>query len=317
MDEALAFDRVAGRKAADRPCPEPPGGSQGAGDTAFADPRIAFRMERLYASGALDRVALVPGDPASVATGTSLSTGSTTTVGVLGFMGEDGAGRLRSAMDAIRATLPGPDATHRNWLEFATMWARLSLLRVNAGLPTGHAVIVEMDALHADAELRFQTWLTDRDCWNYLALFTLAATEVPATLDKVAGVAARSLGRMGRNGRVGVLVLDGMGLLEWELLRPAVERQLRGQIKVDTSMFAMVPTLTTVSRQAIFSGMRPGQDGVRPPEPWLATTGREGRQWSSYWSAQERVTVDANDVRYLSQGVRVPSALAADVQAGH
>lgn len=295
--------------------PGSPGGSQGPGDTAFGDPRIAVRMERLYASGALDRVALVPGDPASVATGTSQSTGSVMTVGVLGFMGEDGAGRVRSAMNAIRATLPGADATYRNWLEFATVWARLSLLRVNAGLPTGHAVNVEMDALHADAELRFQAWLTDRDCQNYRALFTLTAAEVPATLDKVAGVAARTLGRLGRTGRVAVLVLDGMGLLEWELLRPVVERQLHSRIAIDTSMFAMVPTLTDVSRQAVFSGMRPGQDGVRPPERWLATTSREGRQWSYYWSAQERVTVDANDVRYLAQGVREPSALAADVQS--
>ena len=83
-------------------------------------------------------------------------------------------------MDAIRAKLPGADATYRKWLEFATVWARLSLFRINAGLPTGHAVIMEMDALHADAELRFQTWLTDRVCENYRALFTLTAAEVPA-----------------------------------------------------------------------------------------------------------------------------------------
>ena len=82
--------------------------------------------------------------------------------------------------------------------------------------------------------------------------------------------------RDGEADRVLLIVLDGLGHTQW--------RQLHGQLGVafdERSTFSMIPTYTTVSRQAIFAGELPitFSDSI-----W--TTSKEKTHWEAFWQAQ-------------------------------
>lgn len=282
----------------------PPGLAAG-----VADARVVAGLGRLFESGALPRVAFVPPGTGAADAGASAMPG------VLGFGGEDGAVRLARALDrAVGAGLPGPDALARDWLAFARGWAPVTVLRGEGTIGAGHAVALRMDAVHDDAERRFEAWLTARSCANYDGLFTLLRLAAPMTLDKVAGHAASHLSRQGPTGRVAVVVVDGMGLAEWQLVRPAIRLEVPGAIAVDEAAFAMVPTLTCVSRQAIFAGATPAAYAT---SAWaLRTNANERAQWAAFWAAQEAVPgLPAAQVAYVSQGARDLAHLGAEVDA--
>ena len=241
--------------------------------------------------------------------------GSAEAPGVLGFTGDDGATRLARAIErALHPGVPVLTAPARDWLALARRWAPVTVLRQKAELDPCHAVARRMDEVQAAIERRFEAWLTDRACANYDGLFTLTRADAPMTLDKVAGHAARHLGRAGAAARVAVFVVDGMGLPEWEIIRPFVVQAVPHGVAVDDATFAMVPTLTGVSRQAIFAGATPPV--IAQAARTFPTNANENTQWAAFWARQDDAPgMDPSRVGYLSQGSRDTGALLADVKA--
>jgi hypothetical protein len=80
--------------------------------------------------------------------------------------------------------------------------------------------------------------------------------------------------QLGAGGRVALVVVDGLALDQWVVLRDS----LGGLRCEEGATFAWVPTLTTVSRQAIFSGEVPFHFADH-----LHTTSREAAHWARFW----------------------------------
>lgn len=60
-----------------------------------------------------------------------------------------------------------------------------------------------------------------------------------------------------QNSKIALIVMDGMSLSQWFLIKQ-IMNQLKPQIKDNTnSIFAWIPTITSISRQSIFSGFEP------------------------------------------------------------
>lgn len=78
--------------------------------------------------------------------------------------------------------------------------------------------------------------------------------------------------------KIALVVLDGMSFVQWqqihEALKPSFEFEQNG-------VFAWLPTVTAVSRQAIFSGERPAYFSSS-----INTTSKEERQWQLFWENQ-------------------------------
>jgi hypothetical protein len=104
-------------------------------------------------------------------------------------------------------------------------------------------------------------------------------------VDKILGFLARRL-RQGEAKRILLVVLDGMGLAQWALLR----RTIRIKTVTSAVSFAMIPTLTPVSRQAIIAGLLP-----RDFAETLRTTDSEEARWIRFWRNEG---LDAGAVRY-------------------
>jgi hypothetical protein len=117
----------------------------------------------------------------------------------------------------------------------------------------------------------FLPWLRDR----YGTVLSSAAPW-PSAVHRIAPFLARRL-RQKAAERVLLIVLDGLGHAQWAHLRERLDLE----VLESGSTFALVPTYTTISRQAIFAGDLP----VSSPNT-LWTTQPEARRWGEHWAAE-------------------------------
>jgi hypothetical protein len=123
----------------------------------------------------------------------------------------------------------------------------------------------------SELDSAFLPWLRDR----YGTLLSSAAPW-PSAVHRIAPFLARRL-REKVAERVLLVVLDGLGHAQWAHLRERLDLD----VLEASSTFALVPTYTTVSRQAIFAGDLPASS---PSTLW--TTQPEARRWGEHWAAE-------------------------------
>lgn len=179
---------------------------------------------------------------------------------------EVGADELtRSLLDA--PPIPAERLDLSAWVQRAEWWGhvRAAMADLGAdpeGLRTrGWDVWAKMDA-------EFVPWL--RHAFGPLLL---SSSAIPLTVDKIAPFLAGRV-RSGEAERVVLVVLDGMGLAQWALIK----RSSGLQVAEGRACLAMVPTLTPISRQAIFRGSIP----LYFPET-LNHSDRDEEGWRKFW----------------------------------
>jgi len=189
--------------------------------------------------------------------------------------------RLARLFDRIGDCLPAPDAGHSEWLSFAQKWAELSAMSHVAGSEDQRE---RLASICATVNARFATWLRA----HYASLINLPPTN-PAMLHHVPRNLARQV-EESVSSKIALIVVDGLALDQWVTVRSVLQEQDRNLMVRESATFAWIPTLTSVSRQAIFSG--------KPPMFFPAsiqTTGSEGNLWKSFW---ESVGVNRLDIAY-------------------
>jgi PglZ domain len=163
--------------------------------------------------------------------------------------------------------LPLPPSDAAGWATVGEWWG--DLRRLSATAPPD--LRQRAWDMWAELDAAFLPWLRER----YGTVLTSSARWPPA-VHRVADFLARRL-RDGYAERILLIVLDGLGHAQWAHLRD----RLPLQVLDDGSTFALVPTYTTVSRQAIFAGDLPV---TFPNHLW--TTRAEPRRWDAFWTAQ-------------------------------
>ena len=178
---------------------------------------------------------------------------------------------LLAAQPAIPADLAG-------WAETASWWGQVRGAIAASPTPPGNAET----AWHTWERLdgRFRSWL--RDTYGS----SLLSTAPFAGLHQVAPRLAR---RVEEGAKILLVVIDGLGFAQWHPLRRAA-----GLTVLDaTGSLAMIPTLTSVSRQAIFAGELP-----RDFAEHIRTTRAEERRWRRFWT--DRGVAD-RDISYTKR----------------
>lgn len=157
--------------------------------------------------------------------------------------------------------------------------AELKLLKDDIGL------------INSTVDTLFENWLLT----HFGALQTLPTVKVPVMLHKVPSWLAS---KVTNNKKVCLLVLDGLGARQWPLLRTLL--QARASILIEEhSCFAWVPTITSISRQALFSGKRPFSFANS-----LLTTSKEETLWRDFWAdygLERQQVLYAKKVELLNQ----------------
>lgn len=189
----------------------------------------------------------------------------------------DALARMRKLMDRCQEMIPGEDAPHRDWQKLARTWAELILLRWELDARLEEPDRQEWDQIHEQIEDRFAAWMLNR----FGSLHNLPHTTEPVMVHHVPRYMA-AVRTKESLGKLALVVVDGLALDQWLVLRRCFEEKQVPWKLDESSVFAWVPTLTSVSRQAIFAGVVPH---LFPDS--LYTTDREPSHWARFWEDRD------------------------------
>jgi len=198
---------------------------------------------------------------------------------------EDRSRRFGKLLKTLHESLPGASARHGDWLHFARGWAELTVLAFQGDGPLSAVDDEEMRELRARVDEGFGVWLSKR----YAGLINLPPVP-PAMVHHIPRFLARQIVE-DPNSRIAVVVVDGLALDQWLVVRDTL-RNGDGALRFrEEGVFAWVPSLTCVSRQAIFAGKPP----VFFPDS-IQSTHKEPALWKQFWANQG---LGANEVLYM------------------
>lgn len=166
-------------------------------------------------------------------------------------------------LDSLLAQQPPAPDSLSGWIETASWWGQVRDTATDLLDPASEdrvwGVWTELDAA-------FSTWL-----FRSYGSSLLASANTPRALHQIAPFLAR---RVEGGARVLLIVVDGLGFAHWARVRATAGLHVLDS----TGCLAMIPTLTTISRQAIFAGCLPVEfaDSIN-------TTSAEPRRWMQFW----------------------------------
>ncbi|MDZ7700411.1 MAG: BREX-3 system phosphatase PglZ [Deltaproteobacteria bacterium] len=186
---------------------------------------------------------------------------------------EDRSRRIAKLMDSLQTSIPADDARHTEWFHFARGWAEL-ILQTNDPLeavPTRTPGSIK--DLQAQVDAAFTAWLLKR----YAGLVNLPPVP-PVMLHHLPRFLARQVGE-DRQAKIALVVVDGLAMDQWLVIRGALTSRKPSFQFREQAVFAWIPTLTSVSRQAAFAGKAP----LFFPNS-IQTTDKEPALWLQFWA---------------------------------
>ena len=196
----------------------------------------------------------------------------------------DALRRFHGLREKFQAELPNADASHRDWQQAAERWAELVVLRWEWDEALDAADRSAWSELQAIVESAFGEWMVNR----YGTLHNLPYQQQPVMVHQISRFMALERSKK-KLGKIALLVLDGLAVDQWLLLKKYLEGCDQSWRFQESTAFAWVPTLTSVTRQSIFAGEPP----LFFPES-IETTSKERTHWLRFWEDQgvKRTHVD-------------------------
>ena len=222
------------------------------------------------------------------ATGIELDVRSWVRCGIAMAGVDDQDMRVSRLFGLVVKELPTSEARYADWIGFALKWAELSSL-VHCGNSTEHQTRLREigDALNTT----FAGWLAD----HYSSLINLPPTN-PAMVHHVPRRLARDIDDSGSS-RAALIVVDGLALDQWVTIRQLLQQQDVNLVMRESATFAWIPTLTSVSRQSIYSGKPP----LYFPSS-INSTNSEEKLWKQFWEGHGVSRLDVAYQRGLGDG---------------
>lgn len=259
----------------------------------FEHPDVRSYVDSMFLDGTLHPL-LVQGVPAAIPDWAK--------VGVI----QDPASLRNLVLDginALMAELPTEDSTHRDWSHFARRFGEvISRFHVLDAARADGIKDTLLD-LRSSADERLRQWVTK----HYADLPSLPAAKGPVMVHHVPRFL--SLRRSAGEPKVALLVFDGLAVDQWIQIREGIVRRSQRFVFDEGACFAWLPTLTSVSRQALFSGLRP-----REFADSIETTSQEPALWSRFWRDHG---LKANEVLYRKSIKRNEDLAELDTQLSH
>lgn len=155
---------------------------------------------------------------------------------------------LNTNLEIIRSLLPDvrQNPSPEKWLSIAQRWGQIRYLQHQTKTD-----IKVIDEVNSELGKPF----TDFILHNYDRIIIGSTDSRPLTVDRILPSIANS---MSHEDRIALLVFDGMGVDQWEL----VKRFLTSEsltLHTEHFLYASLPTLTMYSRRSILSGKTPNE----------------------------------------------------------
>lgn len=187
-------------------------------------------------------------------------------------------------------------AGHADWRDFSAEWAEFESFALSQP-----SVAAQLDELRRKINESFLNWLRS----HYADLATVPCGSSPVMLHRVAPFLSR---RMEKEKRVALIVVDGLAMNQWCRIRQRMKNRF---VFEESQSFAWLPTLTSVSRQSIFSGKAPYEYASS-----IGHTNAEEKQWVQFWTdAAGLKTSEIFYDRNLGGGSETPIQIVEQIPA--
>ncbi len=238
----------------------------GPDEVDFASPDVAAILDNLFIEGRLIEVEV--SDPA-------LFNERSDAVGIRTSSTVPSSAPVRKLLEAVRSEVPEPDVPPTVWTRYALRWAELVGIADALATHEWTAIRDDFASVRDAVDDRLWDWLVGR----FSALINRSFLPVPTVVHHIPHLLAH---RRRPGDKVALVVVDGMSLSQWtDIRRAAGPAWMEGMTVEESAVFAWIPTVTSVSRQAILSG--------QPPmffEATIHTTSAEERLWKSFWEGR-------------------------------
>jgi hypothetical protein len=181
--------------------------------------------------------------------------------------------RCERLIEKTEPALPTPDAEHTEWLSFAHQWAELITLWYRLSHDHRSALDQAFKNVQAQVDASFLAWVTEQ----YGTLHYKPPTK-PAMVHHIPRFMARQL-EAGTIAKAALLLMDGLALDQWLVLQDILANQSPDLTFHSSAVFAWIPSITSVSRQALFAG--------KPPAGFpqsIFKTQKEPQLWQQFWA---------------------------------
>lgn len=180
--------------------------------------------------------------------------------------------RFERLTEKLTVNIPTTDGEATEWLSFAFQWANLLVLWYQIPAPQPADLSHGFHRLQATADAQFLGWVIHQ----YHTLHYQSPIK-PVMVHHIPRFLARQR-EIGHLDKVALILMDGLALDQWLAIRPILANQLPNLTFRQQSVFAWLPTITSVSRQALFAGKPP----IGFPQSILRTK-REPKLWEQFW----------------------------------
>lgn len=201
---------------------------------------------------------------------------------------------------ALQGEVPSPDATHRDWTHFARRFGEVLSRFHNLDAARAEGIKEAMRELQHLADEQLCAWVVK----HYADLPSLPPAKGPIMVHHVPRVLA--MRRNKGEDKIALVVFDGLAIDQWTQIRESLVSESAAWSFDEGACFAWLPTLTSVSRQALFSGLRP-----REFADSIETTGQEPALWTRHWQNEG---LRANEVTYRKSIKRVEDLAEIEAQ---
>ncbi|HIP71717.1 MAG TPA: BREX-3 system phosphatase PglZ [Anaerolineae bacterium] len=180
--------------------------------------------------------------------------------------------RLTRLLTELESRLPTSESGHQDWLNFASAWAESVALCNMPAARVSQKISQQFNELQTKLDATFGQWLANR--YNYLSTFP---PHPPVMVHHIPRSLARQIKPQSPE-KVALIVMDGLAFDQWLIVRESLLERLANVRFQEEAVFAWIPTITSVSRQAIFAGKSP----YYFPDS-ISTTAKEAKLWSLFW----------------------------------
>jgi hypothetical protein len=214
---------------------------------------------------------------------------------------QDPASMRNLVLDGIKSLkpeVPTIESPHRDWTHFSRRLGEIISRFHGLDADRAESIKEAMRDLVISADDQLREWVGK----HYADLPSLPAAKGPIMVHHVPRYLAMRRG----NGeeKIALVVFDGLAVDQWIQIRETVINRSQRLMFDENACFAWLPTLTSVSRQALFSGLRP-----REFADSIESTSQEPAKWTRFWQDHG---LRANEVVYRKSIRRTDDLLALE-----
>lgn len=228
-------------------------------DFTFEDQRLRVWMDNLFLEGFM---VPVPANGANLPQ-------AWCKVGVTSGERKIETSELENQRQKLFAEMPQQDAGYQDWLRFAMRYSTHVATTFSRDI-NGEEASAFWNEFWEPVDGRFSEFIHSR-------LESLC--NLPPSRPVLAHHVAQFLARRVKAGKkVALLVLDGLSLAQWKILRREIELTAPDLCFSDDACFTMVPSVTNVGRQTLHAGELPVFF-----ESTIDRTDLDAKRWKTFW----------------------------------